>query len=136
MKNSQRGRTPCRATACGPERTALGFGALLLLAAPAIAAPPPDADRSLAPWFESLTRPDTGTSCCSASDCRPVPSIIENDHWLAFIGTNIFGKDAPDRWVPVPDEKILRARDNPTGSAIACWTPSASILCFVKGPET
>jgi hypothetical protein len=40
-------------------------------------------------------------------------------------------------WRPVPDSVILNRTDNPTGSAIACWTPQTSIiLCFVPPPQS
>ena len=44
--------------------------AALLMTANAAAQPPPDADYKLAPWFQSLRQPGTGTSCCSIADCR------------------------------------------------------------------
>ena len=48
-----------------------------LLAGVAEANPPPDADMSLAPWFQSLKQPGTGMSCCSMADCRPADFRIQ-----------------------------------------------------------
>lgn len=107
---------------------ALAASALLLLApaAPVHAAPPPDADPALAPWFQGLRGPDTGVSCCSVSDCRPVEARTNGDRYEVLI---------EGRWVAVPSEKVLRRTDNPTGRAVVCWTPMRGIMCFVHGPE-
>src|SRR5690349_12182095 len=99
---------------------------IFLVALPVYAAPPPDADASLAPWFRALKVPGTGTSCCSIADCRPAESRIVGDHYEVFID---------GKWLRVPPELILPQADNPTGRAVVCWTPSAGILCFVRGPE-
>jgi hypothetical protein len=40
-------------------------------------------------------------------------------------------------WRTVPDSVVLNRTDNPTGHAIACWTPQTSvILCFVPPPQS
>jgi hypothetical protein len=39
-------------------------------------------------------------------------------------------------WKVVPPEVVLRRTDNPTGSAIVCYTPYRGIMCFIRGPET
>ncbi len=44
---------------------------MLLLIASAYGRPPENADPTLAPWFQSLSIPGTGISCCSIADCRP-----------------------------------------------------------------
>lgn len=101
---------------------------LLVLAQPAEAAPPSDADPMLAPWFNDLRQPFTNALCCSIADCRPVQSRQNAGHYEALIeGT----------WRVIPDRVILNRTDNPTGSAIACWTPhSGVILCFVPPPQS
>ena len=99
----------------------------LLAAGATRAAAPPDADPALAPWFRSLNAPDTGLSCCALSDCRPVDYRVRSDVYEAFID---------GEWRPVPPEKILRRSDNPTGRAIACWTRTVGIMCFLPGPGT
>lgn len=110
---------------------AAGIRFLALAAVPlalhgARAAPPPDADPALSPWFRSLQAPDTGRSCCSITDCRPTEARTRGDHYEVLI---------EDRWLVVPPEKVLSRADNPTGRAIVCWTPTLGIMCFVHGPE-
>ena len=39
-------------------------------------------------------------------------------------------------WRPVPDDHILNRADNPTGRAVACWTPQAGVICFVRAPDS
>lgn len=98
-----------------------------LASARAQAAPPPDADPSLSPWFEDLRQPGTGRSCCSIADCRPVDYRVVENHYEAFVD---------DQWMTVPPDKVLRRYDNPTGRAVVCWTPALGIMCFVEGPGT
>lgn len=109
---------------------------LLLLTSAALAAPPAGSDptSALASWYRGLLRPDTGTSCCSEADCRPVVYRTTGDHYEAFIDRKTFGSEAPDDWLTVPPEKILRTA-NPTGEAIACYYMQ-KILCFVSGSAT
>jgi hypothetical protein len=103
------------------------LGTAVVFAATAHAAPPPDADPALAPWFNSLRLPFTNALCCSIADCRPTDSRIVGDHYEAFVG---------GEWLAVPSDRILQRSDNPTGRAVVCWTPSAGIMCFVRGPES
>src|SRR5260370_2902826 len=73
--------------------------ASLLAASPAPAAPPPNADPSLAPWFQSLRQPETGMSCCAIADCRPTEYRtvgVDYECWVA------------NRWMPLPAPKLLR----------------------------
>ncbi len=102
--------------------------ALALLAGPAIARPPADADPALAPWFDSLHTAN-GASCCALADCRPVEYRIAGDHYEALIGRQ-FDVDPPF-WAPVPEARILKKTDNPLGRAVACWRPYTGVLCFV-----
>jgi hypothetical protein len=101
--------------------------ALSLAAGTAVARPPPNADMSLAPWFQGLRQPGTGISCCSIADCRQTDARINGSHYEAMID---------GAWLPVPADKILERTDNPTGRAIICYTPSLGIMCFIRGPET
>ena len=82
---------------------------LACLARPALAAPPPDADPTLAPWFNSLRQPWTNALCCSVADCRPVHSRLTDGHYEALI---------EGEWRQVPDRLILNRSDNPTGRAV------------------
>ena len=106
---------------------AIGSALTLLLAASATAAPPPNADPALAPWFRGLLQPGTGMSCCALADCRPTEYRIKSDHYEAMVG---------GKWVAVPPDKILQRTDNPTGHAIVCWTPQRGIMCFVRATES
>lgn len=113
-----------------------------------IAAPPPGADMSLAPWYKSLVVPQgdpgiAGTMCCSVADCRNVDDRTREGHYEAYIDSATFPDDpsneyhgrAPNAWVAVPEERIIRGRDNPTGRAVACWY-HGEIRCFVPGSGT
>jgi hypothetical protein len=101
--------------------------ATLGLATAARAAPPPDADPALAPWFNSLRQPGSGMSCCSIADCRPVDYRTVDNHYEAYI---------EGEWRPVPPDKVITRADNPTGRAVVCWTRLSGIMCFVRGPDT
>jgi hypothetical protein len=111
------------------------FSIVLNGTTPTFGAPPPDADMSLAPWFQSLAQPGTGYLCCSIADCRTVRYRWAADHFEAFIDRHSFGADAPDAWVAVPSTHVLRRRDNPTGEAVACWY-NGEVRCFVPGAGT
>ena len=102
-------------------------GGFLMWPAVAIAHPPPNADMSLAPWFEGLRQPGTGMSCCSIADCRQTDFRTIGTHYEALID---------GQWRPIPPDKILDRIDNPTGRAVVCYTPSLGVMCFVRGPET
>jgi hypothetical protein len=105
----------------------LGPVGLLLTAATSHAAPPPDADPAMAPWFNSLRQPGSGISCCSIADCRPVDYRTVDNHYEAYI---------EGEWRAVPPDKVISRADNPTGRAVVCWTKLSGIMCFVRGPET
>jgi hypothetical protein len=79
-------------------------------------------------WFESLKQPGSGVSCCSVADCRPVEYRLVSNGYEALLD---------ERWVRVPEDKILRGTANPTARAILCRSPiSGAILCFVPASET
>ena len=109
---------------------AIGFSAMVFLVGllrTGTAAPPPDADPRFAPWFNSLRQPFTNALCCSEADCRRVDARLNDGHYEALIEGG---------WRRVPDHLILDRGDNPTGRAVACWTPQVGILCFVPAPES
>ncbi|HXP32336.1 MAG TPA: hypothetical protein VN832_14675 [Stellaceae bacterium] len=91
------------------------------------AAPPEGADPTLAPWFQSLRQPGTGVSCCSIADCRATEYRSRGEGYEAFID---------ERWISVPQERVLDHIDNPTGRAVVCYEPTRGILCFVRPSET
>jgi hypothetical protein len=100
---------------------------------PAYAAPPPNPDPDLAPWFRSLRQPKTELSCCDRSDCRMVQYRIVDGHFQAFIGSEFARwQNPPYAWVDVPESSVLHRHDNPTGEGVACWAGS-KIICFVEG---
>lgn len=118
----------------------VGFG-VLVACRPARSAPPDGADPALAPWFEGLRQPGTGMSCCSEADCREVdyretPGGYEV--WITDPAAAVLkGAKAgiAGYWVPVPKDKVLQGKDNPTGRGVVCWTPALGVLCFVRGTE-
>jgi len=91
------------------------------------AAPPENADPSLAPWFQSLRQPGTGISCCSLADCRVTEYRTDAVGYEALID---------NKWLAVPQERVLEHISNPTGRAIVCYHPGTGILCFVRPSET
>ena len=80
------------------SRTADIIGACLMVASHvAHAAPPADADIGLAPWFHSLTIPNTGSSCCGAADCCNYPVVAVSDGYrVQFRG----------QWLKVPPSVV------------------------------
>ena len=110
-----------------PRTVIAGLIGWICLAGNAEAAPPPDADPALAPWFNGLRQPWTNALCCSVADCRAVDSRLNNGRYEALI---------EGEWRPVPDDHILNRADNPTGRAVACWTPQAGVICFVRAPDS
>jgi len=74
-------------------------------------------------------------SCCNArrveggheiGDCEATTARLINGDWQAWLRQE-------DRWIDIPDGKIVRER-NPTGQdAHLCW--SGRVLCFVP-PDT
>ena len=99
----------------------------MLIAHAACAAAPDNADPNLAPWFNNLRQPWTNALCCSVADCRPVASRRREERYEVFID---------GAWRRVPDDTVMERSDNPTGRAVACWTPRGGVLCFVPAPES
>lgn len=95
---------------------------LIFIAPRSHGALPEGADLSLAPWFNGLQQPNTGMSCCSIADCRPVNTRVGPQGWEIEVA---------GEWRQVPQEVILRGKENPTGRPVACVFNGA-ILCFVE----
>lgn len=79
-------------------------------------------------WFESLTAPDTGISCCGEADGFPVKD------WKTD-GANYFDVTLMDgRVFRVPAEKRQWREGNPTGRDILfVGVDGRTIYCFVVG---
>lgn len=100
----------------------------LLLALSAAAPAGTDPDSARAHWFQSL-KDTNGISCCSLADGREVQARIRGDHWQAFIDRKSFGPEAPEAWVDVPPEAVLRV-PSLEGFPVAFFYNGA-IHCFV-----
>lgn len=107
----------------------------LLFTAIILAAPPPNPDPTLAPFYQGLRQPGTTNSCCSIADCRTVQYRTQGDHFEIFISKKTF-TDGTDEWVPVPKEVVLPPQTNPTGEGVACWTPYRGVMCFLESSGT
>lgn len=100
------------------------------------AEPPPGAhDPVLGKWFQSLQQPGTGWMCCSISDCRNVTTRIRGGHIEAFVDRKSFGAAAPDDWVVVPENVMIRGKENPTGEPTLCFY-GGQVRCFVDASGT
>jgi hypothetical protein len=104
----------------------------LVLSGAAFAAPPPEGSddwnvmHPYADWVRTQHDP-TGHWCCDIGDGRPVEAEIDGDHWRVHVTPAHFPGET-DRWLPVPDEKIIR-NANPTGSPIL-WMYQGRVQCF------
>lgn len=85
---------------------------MFLLGTPVAAQEKDYSNSPLNNWYKSLKQNDSNLSCCDISDCGPYTSKIVDDHYEILI---------EDRWVRVPDNVILKDKDNPTGEAVACF---------------
>lgn len=98
----------------------------LLLAPPSVAtAHIPRTESYVDDWFESLLAPDTGIPCCDRLDCREVASRRGPAGWEAW---------SDNRWVPIPEDKVVTDTTNPLEHAVLCWSPSLGLTCFVPPP--
>lgn len=90
---------------------------------------PEGSDPAMAGWFRSLTRPDTGTSCCTEQDCDIIDmsnvSIRDGIYWVRD------PRPGPDEeWLRVSPTRVLD-RENPTGKYVVCIT-GHTVLCFLR----
>jgi hypothetical protein len=132
---------------------------LLLLAAPALAYPPPGVDMTspTAQWFQSLQI--DGHSCCGLGDCRAVEAEWKAGHWWVWVKHSYLKSQGPDgldpsknaytleppQFVPnesregetlvqVPDKIVQNRDDNPTGHSVLCASPvqpDTVMYCFI-----
>jgi hypothetical protein len=114
----------------------LQINGCLIIVAAALAAPPPDADMTLAPWYRSLRVPGKNILCCDVSDCRHYPVSTDGTHYHVFFDR---------RWLKVPTEAVSDRTDNPTGNYVTCiqrdhWTngepDGPRVLCLFRAPRT
>lgn len=84
-------------------------------------------------FYSKLMRPDTKTSCCNLSDCRPTEIRAVGDHYEVI-------KDG--RWIRVDPDKIVKVA-SPDGGAHICAPPTESkawgpddVFCIVMPFET
>jgi len=135
--------------------------ALLLVAASAHAAPPPNADPQFRDWFSSLKVPGSlSTPCRSVADCRRVDSrwsgrtqqyeakvargvfsnALRNENDAGFSATFWIRKwitaygNVPEIWIEIPDERG-NSTNNPTGRAVLRWSTFNAnfngVFCFI-----
>src|SRR5436190_6943087 len=50
-------------------------------------------------FYQTLVRPDTKTSCCNLTDCRPTSGRQVNDHYEVMVN---------GAWISVPAGKIIK----------------------------
>jgi hypothetical protein len=114
---------------------------LVLCAVPeCLARPPSDVSPNpmVRSWFEGLHQPGSSALCCSISDCRVMPSRMQDRHHEVEIEGYRYA---------VPDSAIIRDIPNMMNGAVVCYTYRAfnpspgdtpaepqdaiEILCFV-----
>jgi hypothetical protein len=92
-----------------------------------------DGTDPLAMWYQSLTDPETGISCCSMQrDCQPV------DDYHASRTPGGYVVSIEGRSVEVPPNKVLQRADNPTGHAVVCFGHVDGVpvpRCMVRATE-
>ena len=117
------------------SKTRLAIWPFLLMLLTAAAPDGVDPNSPLREWYRGLRQPETNMGCCSIADCRPVQHRLIGDYYEFLLDDRFTGVREP-RWVPVPAERILDHTPNPTGSAVACWTPHWGVRCFVRPEES
>ena len=92
-----------------------------------------DHDKWHGEFYSKLMRPDTKTSCCNLSDCRPTEVRSSNDHYE-------IKKDG--RWIRVPIDKVVKVAA-PDGGAHICAPPTENtawdpdyVFCVIMPLET
>lgn len=104
------------------------FIVILSLFFPALAHAPEDTDPANADWFRSLSQPGMyGGSCCKESDCHVTTDVEIKDEHYYVRDPDVTGSAS---WLPVPENRILKRYDNPTGKYVACVF-NHMVLCFV-----
>lgn len=87
-----------------------------------------------ADFYQHWKQPGSGHSCCNAKvtnglttrgDCFPTQAEMRKGRWWAKTDSN--------KWVPIPDDKILKERNPDPEAAHLCY--DSRVLCFVP-PNT
>ena len=78
-------------------------------------------------FYSHLKRPDTHTSCCSLSDCRPTQGRQAGDHYEVLLD---------GAWTPVPTDKVVK-ETAPDGGYHVCAPelPKGVLYCVILPPE-
>ncbi len=83
-------------------------------------------------FYSTWYMPDNpNKSCCNKQDCYPTEVKFQLGHWWAR-------RREDGKFIPVPDTKIERHRDNPDGRNHVCMPPPGSynageVFCFSLG---
>jgi hypothetical protein len=109
--------------------------AFLLIVAPSLAAPPPDADLNgpLHTWFEHQ-HSVTGDWCCSLADGH----LLAETEWRASSGRYEVWINRAWHTVPATALRDPLGGPNPTGRAVVWWSQVGDeivIHCFAPGNE-
>ncbi len=81
-------------------------------------------------FYKKLLRPDTKTSCCNMTDCRPTSGRMVDGHYEVKVN---------GAWISVPQDKILPT-SAPDGGYHVCAPinfrgTSEELYCVVLAPE-
>lgn len=93
-------------------------------------------------YYKTWKQPGTTVSCCDArlispegkdliGDCEPTRGEVRNGQWFFWLRQE-------SRWIPIPDEKLIRERNPSTEEAHLCarqYEGKWVILCAVP-PDT
>lgn len=82
-------------------------------------------------FYQTLVRPDTKTSCCNMTDCRPTSGRQVDDHYEVMVN---------GAWISVPPSKILKQSAPDLGFHVCApykfnGRPE-HLYCVVIPPET
>ena len=82
-------------------------------------------------FYDTLQRPDTKTSCCNLTDCRPTQGRLVGDHYEIKVN---------GAWVSVPANKIVKKSAPDMGFHVCAPMKfdgkPENLYCVVLPPET
>jgi hypothetical protein len=82
-------------------------------------------------FYKKLLRPDTKTSCCNLTDCRPTSGRMLNGHYEVKVN---------GAWISVPAHKIVKKSAPDLGFHVCAPVrfdgKPENIYCVVLPPET